>query len=65
MTFKNTSKGDLCFTLANPEQEVFIAPDAEAELPEDNAYIKTLVGLGHLTPVAKPAAKSNPETPKP
>ena len=39
-------------------QEVMLHTGAEVELPEEHEYTKTLLALGHLTPV-KPAAKTS------
>ena len=33
-------------------------PGKTVEAPEDHAYIRRLVGRGHLTPVAEPSAKA-------
>ena len=42
-------------------QEVMLHTGAEVELPEEHEYTKTLLALGHLTPV-KPAAKTSART---
>lgn len=42
-------------------QEVMLHTGAEVELPEEHEYTKTLLALGHLTPV-KPATKTSTRT---
>lgn len=42
-------------------QEVMLHTGAEVELPEEHEYTKTLLALGHLTPV-KLAAKTSART---
>ena len=42
-------------------QEVMLHTGAEVDLPEEHEYTKTLLALGHLTPV-KPAAKTSART---
>lgn len=42
-------------------QEVMLHTGAEVELPEEHEYTKTLLALGHLTPV-KQAAKTSVRT---
>ena len=42
-------------------QEVMLHTGAEVELPEEHEYTKTLLALGHLTPV-KPATKTSART---
>ena len=39
-------------------QEVMLHTGAEVELPEDHEYTKTLLALGHLTPVKQTAQTS-------
>lgn len=39
-------------------QEVMLHTGTEVELPEEHEYTKTLLALGHLTPV-KPATKTS------
>jgi len=44
-------------------QEVMLHTGAEVDLPEEHEYTKTLLALGHLTPVsAKQAAKTSAAT---
>lgn len=44
-------------------QEVMLHTGAEVELPEEHEYTKTLLALGHLTPVsAKQATKTSAAT---
>lgn len=46
-------------------QEVMLHTGAEVELPEEHEYTKTLLALGHLTPVsaqARPATKTSAAT---
>ena len=44
-------------------QEVKLHTGAEVELPEEHEYTKTLLALGHLTPVsAKQATKTSAAT---
>ena len=47
-------------TLDNGD-EVMLHPGAEVDLPEGHDYTKTLLALGHLTPV-KQAAKTSART---
>ena len=42
-------------------QEVMLHTGAEVELPEEHEYTKTLLALGHLTPV-KQATKTSART---
>ena len=42
-------------------QEVMLHTGAEVELPEEHEYTKTLLALGHLTPV-KQTAKTSTRT---
>lgn len=42
-------------------QEVMLHTGAEVELPEEHEYTKTLLALGHLTPV-KQATKTSAAT---
>ncbi|HIC7208068.1 MULTISPECIES: hypothetical protein [Betaproteobacteria] len=42
-------------------QEVMLHTGTEVELPEEHEYTKTLLALGHLTPV-KPATKTSART---
>ena len=47
----------------NSAQEVMLHTGAEVELPEEHEYTKTLLALGHLTPVsAKQATKTSATT---
>lgn len=44
-------------------QEVMLHTGAEVDLPEEHEYTKTLLALGHLTPVsAKQAIKTSAAT---
>ena len=44
-------------------QEVMLHTGAEVDLPEEHEYTKTLLALGHLTPVsAKQATKTSAAT---
>ena len=44
-------------------QEVMLHTGAEVDLPEEHEYTKTLLALGHLTPVsAKQATKTSATT---
>lgn len=46
-------------------QEVMLHTGAEIELPEEHEYTKTLLALGHLTPVSgqtRPATKTSART---
>ena len=46
-------------------QEVMLHTGAEVELPEEHEYTKTLLALGHLTPLsaqARPATKTSART---
>ena len=44
-------------------QEVMLHTGTEVELPEEHEYTKTLLALGHLTPVsAKQATKTSAAT---
>ena len=44
-------------------QEVMLHTGAEVDLPEEHEYTKTLLALGHLTPVsAKQATKTSART---
>jgi len=53
----------------DPEaQEVMLHTGAEVELPETHEYTKTLLALGHLTPVkvaAKTSQRSSSNTDEP
>ena len=44
-------------------QEVMLHTGAEVDLPEEHEYTKTLLALGHLTPIsAKQATKTSAAT---
>ena len=46
-------------------QEVMLHTGAEVELPEEHEYTKTLLALGHLTPLSsqsRPATKTSART---
>ena len=46
-------------------QEVMLHTGAEVELPEEHEYTKTLLALGHLTPLSaqtRPATKTSAAT---
>lgn len=46
-------------------QEVMLHTGAEVDLPEEHEYTKTLLALGHLTPVSaqtRPATKTSAAT---
>ncbi|MCW5223519.1 hypothetical protein D5041_07895 [Verminephrobacter aporrectodeae subsp. tuberculatae] len=43
------------------QEEVMLHPGAEVELPQEHEYTRTLLALGHLTPV-KPAARTPTRT---
>ena len=44
----------------NSAQEVMLHTGAEVDLPEEHEYTKTLLALGHLTPVStKQATKTS------
>ena len=46
-------------------REVMLHTGAEVELPEEHEYTKTLLALGHLTPLssqARPATKTSART---
>lgn len=44
--------------------EVMFFDGKEVELPETNEYVKTLVALGHLKPVAEEVTAASKETKK-
>ena len=46
-------------------QEVMLHTGAEVELPEEHEYTKTLLALGHMTPLSaqtRPATKTSART---
>lgn len=49
--------GPMSGVTLNDGQEVMLHPNTEVELPEDHDYTRTLLALGHLTPLAATPAK--------
>jgi hypothetical protein len=58
--FKNITKTTLMFSL-NGYGDFIIGPDAVAELPSDNAHVKTLEATGYIQKVKE---NINPSKPK-
>ena len=60
---KDRYSGPLSGVTLDNGDEVMLHPGAEVDLPEGHDYTKTLLALGHLTPLLQPkTSKAKGET---